>query len=473
MFLTEKDHLLSSTSYIKSGSTCNVSLGSEAPVDGNHLLSPTSYAASIPSHGVLKTPASDNTLPDKKVRFAVTSPSKAFKGEDDGRDSDDSEKTIKPGVGGMKAAPETILSPVIWDKESEPKIWLKNGKPTLFQPNKDLDYYTNPLWSRQYPEILSNDPRVNPHATVYAERTTSTDDSQYSKTSATNSNTRFNMGAKLHMNTDCNTNVSVDASTPTPRAAFTRTARGTATLPILANTSADQPFVGRDFPEQTNNPTSFALTPRYRAQVKIDVGGRRFISTFEILEKSPWFRHLFSVDFRNWYHDGVFHIDNDGELFAHILRYLRTDLYPLFWDSRNGFDYAMYAMIKQQAHHYMLYDLEAWIMAQKFHDVVETQVVHQKVIVPHDQAWIHEQRLMGNHSCVISGVVDHASPGISIKRDAKPAATCYYQSDDDNNPGPKGKAKDIEALDVDIGGAVAVFTTEKMVKVDMDQLRRL
>ncbi|GJC80256.1 hypothetical protein ColLi_03094 [Colletotrichum liriopes] len=453
-----EDGLLSSASYNQPGPTCNISHACEADVEGNRLPSSTSYATSGPLHGMVKTPVSDKTLPDKKVRFAVASSSKAVKGEDDGRDSDDSDKTIKPGIGGMKAAPETILSPVIWGKESEPKIWLKDGKPTLFQPKKDPSYYTNPLWSRQYPEILSNDPRVNPHATAYSERTTSTDGRQYNKTPAANSNnTNCNIGANLHMNTDCNTNMSVDAGTPTL---------------VLHSREPLETFVGRDFPEQANTPAGLALTPRYRAQVKIEVGGRRFISTFEILEKSPWFRQLFSVDFRNWYHDGVFHIDNDGDLFAHILRYLRTDLYPLFWDTHNGFDYAMYAMVKQQAHHYMLYDLEAWIMAQKFHDVVETQVVHQKVVIPHDQAWIHEQRLVGNHSYVVSGVVDHASPRISLKHDEQAAATCYYQSDYGNNPGSKGKAKDIKALDVNIGGAVAVFTTEKTVKVDMDQLRR-
>ncbi|GKT48080.1 uncharacterized protein ColSpa_08261 [Colletotrichum spaethianum] len=460
--------LLSSTSYIESDPTRSISHAEEMPVEGNRLLSSTSYTDFAPLHGVLKAPNSDKTLADKKVRFAVASSSKTFKDEDNDKDSDDSDSTIKLGVGGTKAALESILSPVLWDKGSEPKIWLKDGKPTLFQPKKEPDYYTNPLWSRQYPEILSNNPPVSPQTSDCAKSTTSTDGSRHSKTPTASSDTNFNMGTNLHMNTGSYTDMSFDTGTPAPQTAFTRISGGTNTLPTPTN----QTFVGRGFPEQRNTPTSFALTPRYRAQVKLEVGGRRFVSTFEVLAKSPWFRHLFSVDFRNWYHDGVFHIDNDGDLFAHVLRYLRTDLYPLFWDSNNGFDYAMYAMIRQQAHHYMLYDLETWILAQKFHDVVETQVVHQKVIVPHDQAWNHEHRLMGNHSYVISGVADHVNPETNLQRNAQNAAAGYCQSDNGENSGSKGKARDVAALDLESGGAVALFITEKMVKVDMDQLRR-
>ncbi|EFQ35269.1 uncharacterized protein GLRG_10413 [Colletotrichum graminicola M1.001] len=442
--LTEKISPLPSTPRVESDLISKIPQTDIAPAEGNHSPSSTSLVTSTPLHGVLKVTASDTIPSDKKVRFAVAPFSKAAKAEDSSGDSNDANQTFKQDIDDVKVAPESILSPVIWDKGFEPKIWLKDGKPTLFKPKKEPDYYTNPLWSRQYPEIFSNELRVVPQAAGYAESATSTDGSQYHKTSASSSNANFQMGNTFPMNTESNADMSFDAGTSTRLATSTVTQGGSNTLP----TPASHTFFGQEFPEDTNAPPDFAQTPRYRSQVKIEVGGRRFVTTFEVLEKSPWFRNLFSIDFRNWYHDGVFHIDNDGDLFAHILRYLRTGLYPLFWDSRNGFDYPMYAMIKQQAHHYMLHDLEVWIVAQKFHDVVETQVIHQKVLIPHNQEWIHEQRLIGNHSYVISGVADHANPSSHLENG-------------------------IDTLSADIGSAVVLFTAEKIVKVDMDQLRRV
>ncbi|KAK1600741.1 uncharacterized protein LY79DRAFT_534560 [Colletotrichum navitas] len=441
--LTEKSSPLSSTPRIESELIFKTPQTDIVPAEGNHSPSSTSLVASTPLHGVPKVTTSDTIPSDKKVRFVIAPFSKAARAESSG-DSNDANQTFEPDVDDAKVAPESILSPVIWNKRSEPKIWLKDGKPTLFKPKREPDYYTNPLWSHQYPEIFSNEGRVDSQAAAYAESTTSTDGSQYHKTSASSSNVNFHMGNTFPTNTESNTDMSFDASTSTRLATSTVTPGGSNTLP----TPASHTFVGQEFPEGTNTSPDFALTPRYRSQVKIEVGGRRFVTTFEVLEKSPWFKSLFSIDFRNWYRDGVFHIDNDGDLFVHILRYLRTDLYPLFWDSRNGFDYPMYAMIKQQAHHYMLHDLEVWIVAQKFHDVVETQVIHQKVLIPHNQEWIHEQRLMGNHSYVISGVADHANPSSHL-------------------------ANGIDALSAGIGSAVVLFTTERIVKVDMDQLRRV
>ncbi|KAK6227306.1 hypothetical protein QIS74_00861 [Colletotrichum tabaci] len=442
--VTEEDPILSSTSYTEPGSVVEMPCGDEASSEGNQPLNSTSNPPSTLLHDALRTPASEKTLAEKKVRFAIASSSKYENHGSENADSDGSDRTVKPNVAGMTGAHESFLSPVIWNKESEPKIWIKDGKPTLFQPKKEPGYYTNPLWSRQYPEVLSNDQGVHPHVINYAESTTSTDGSQYSETPATNSNAKFNRNGNLHMNNDTTASMKFGASTQNTGAAFTGTPGDQNASPIPPS----QTFFGRNVPERSNLPTDFALTPRYKSQVKLEVGGRRFVTSFEILEKSPWFRQLFSIDFRNWYCDGVFHIENDGDLFAHILRYLRTDLYPLFWDARNGFDYAMYSMIMQQAHHYMLYDLEAWIAARKFHEVVETQVIHQKLMIPHDQAWIHEQRLMGNHSYMISGVVDE-------------------------NPGHKGKGENVEGFKIDIGGAAALFTTEKMINVDMDKLRRV
>ncbi|OHE98966.1 hypothetical protein CORC01_05656 [Colletotrichum orchidophilum] len=459
----KSDYSLSSLT--KPGPTVKIMDTDEETAKKLNPLAFNPAGVSTPLLSALKTPASDKSPGEKKVRFATAPSIKSDGSDNESGGSDDSNKTIKPGLGGMKAAQNSLLSPVIWDKGSEPKIWINNGKPTLFQPQKEPGYYTNPLWSRQYPEILSDDPRVNPYAASYAESSTSTDGSQYSDTPAARAVTEFEVGNKLHVNGDSSTNVSFGTGTTPARTPFTRTTRITMPSPPSTN----QNFVGREFPDMPPTPAGLDMPPYYRSQIKLEIGGRRFISSMEVLERSPWFKYIFSINFRDWYRDGVFHFDNDGDLFAHILRFLRTGMYPLFWDARNGFDYAMYAMIQQQAHFYMLYDLEAWIAQQKYHDVVETQVIHQKVIIPNDQDWIHEQRLMGLHLSVISGVVVDANAVPDHQAESQaPAADLF---DSESGESSKGKAKNVAVQQVDLGGAVALFTTEKIVKVHVDQLR--
>ncbi|KAK1724005.1 uncharacterized protein BDZ83DRAFT_624373 [Colletotrichum acutatum] len=420
-----------------------------------------------PLLSALKTYVSDKSPGEKKVRFAAASSIKSGDSDIESGVSDDSDKTIKPGIGGMKAAPNSILSPTVWDKSAEPKIWVKNGKPTLFQPQKDPGYYTNPLWSRQYPEILSDDPRVNPYAASIAGSTTSTGGSQYSDTPTARAVTDFEVGNKLHSNGEPSTNVNFGTDAAPARTPFTRTTRGTMPSPPGANRN----FVGRDFPEIPSVPAGFGMPPLYRGQIKLEIGGRRFVSSMDVLERSPWFKFIFSINFRDWYRDGVFHFDNDGDLFAHILRFLRTGMYPLFWDARNGFDYAMYATIQQQARYYMLYDLEAWIAQQKYHDVVETQVIHQKFIISNSQGWIHEQSLTGLDTSEISGVAEHPNVAFGGQSESEaPVADMFFS---ENGVNSKGKAKAIAPQQDGPEGAVALFTTEKVVKVHMDQLRPL
>ncbi|KXH65860.1 hypothetical protein CSAL01_02909 [Colletotrichum salicis] len=453
------ENACSLSSYTEPGPAIKITDSDEEIATKLKAMAFTPAAVSTPATpllSALKTYVPDKSPGEKKVRFATASSTKSDESDNEGGGSDDSDKTIKPGVGGMKAAPDAILSPTIWDKSAEPKIWVKNGKPTLFQPQKGPGYYTNPLWSRQYPEILSDDPRVNPYAASIAGSTKSTDGSQYSDYPAARVVTDFDVGNKLHVNGESSTNVNFGTGAAPARTPFTRTTRGTMPSPH----GAKQDLVGHDFPDRPSVPAGFGMPPLYRGQIKLEIGGRRFVSSMDVLERSPWFKYIFSINFRDWYRDGVFHFDNDGDLFAHILRFLRTGMHPLFWDARNGFDYAMYAMIQEQARYYMLYDLEAWIAQQKYHDVVETQVIHQKFIIPNAQGWIHEQSLVGLHTSEISGVVGHRN----VAPEAPIADVLYSQN------GESSKGKDIAVQQNGPGGAVALFTTEKVVRVHMDQL---
>lgn len=320
-------------------------------------LPSSSYASPSPSHGVLKTSGEDKKATDKKVHFSEDDD------DDDGYISDDSDKTVIAGENGLVAADNSSLSPDIWNEESKPKIYLKDGKPTLFQPTAEPDYYTNPLWSRQYPEILSDDPNVNPYAKDYADSLISQDGSESSFTDETSANTAYNTGPRVHL-----------------------------------------PYPGRGHQDIPPDPPGFVYPPPYKNKIVIMVGGRQFVSSANVLGRSPWFAHLFSLPISQWFRDGAFHIDNDPDLFSHIIRYLRTGQYPFFWCERNGFDHAMYAMILQQARFYLLPQLEAWIMKKKYMDVVQSGVKHRKLTMLESEDWVHTVKLKRGDAFEIVGV---------------------------------------------------------------------
>ncbi|KAJ3293469.1 hypothetical protein HK104_004440 [Borealophlyctis nickersoniae] len=94
--------------------------------------------------------------------------------------------------------------------------------------------------------------------------------------------------------------------------------------------------------------------------VKLNVGGQRFLTTRETLtSQSAYFTALLGKDFKTptMVDDHIF-IDRDGELFAHILQYLRGGTYPILYDGVTGFDYPTYAKIKHEA---MFYGIDALV----------------------------------------------------------------------------------------------------------------
>ncbi|KAF6841474.1 hypothetical protein CPLU01_00605 [Colletotrichum plurivorum] len=405
----------------------------QKPEDEISILPSTSFYTPASSHGVLKAQGGEEKKPnDKKVRFVAAPAAEA----DEDCDSDDSDTTLKAGVGGMKAVASSSLSPAIWGKGSEPKIYMKDGKPTLFQPTKEPGYYTCPLWSRQYPEILSNDPGNSAYVAEAA------------SSSASQGNARSTAGPSN------NTGIGRDANTQIPGGnRFTKTIRSTIN---------SQPTIGPNTLILPPTPPGFTYPPRFRNRVVLEVGGRRYTSSIDVLSRSPYFQHMFAIPFLEWYRDGVLHIDNDPDLFAHILRYLRTGSYPLFWNARTGFDYPLYAMVMQQAQYYLLPQLEAWIADGKYVDVVEQKVLHRKIDVAADEDWYVKRTLEVGESFEISGVASRISSGmasVSIGGEA--------------SQGGLGKRGDDVGSDGDTleQDSVQVFTTSKKLKVNMGLLR--
>lgn len=109
--------------------------------------------------------------------------------------------------------------------------------------------------------------------------------------------------------------------------------------------------------------------PRLGAQSKVymQVGERRFTTTFHTLtEQSAYFRALFSSKREDMPAELRFFIDLDGDVFVHVLRYLRSGVFPVFYDKSKGHDYSLYAMLLGQARYLQIPQLEQWLTEKTY-----------------------------------------------------------------------------------------------------------
>jgi hypothetical protein len=60
----------------------------------------------------------------------------------------------------------------------------------------------------------------------------------------------------------------------------------------------------------------------------------------------------------------------DMDILGHILGYLNSDTFPLFWSKADGFDFDLYQRVAHYAERFQLPELRDWILDQKYLDVV-------------------------------------------------------------------------------------------------------
>lgn len=99
------------------------------------------------------------------------------------------------------------------------------------------------------------------------------------------------------------------------------------------------------------------------------VGEKQFHTSKYTLSRSNYFNTLWTV------HPSTqteFFVDADPDLFADILRYLRTSVYPLYHDATHGFDVPRYYALQSQAKLLQLDELSAWIANKEYLNAVWT-----------------------------------------------------------------------------------------------------
>ncbi|KAI2628637.1 BTB/POZ protein [Hypoxylon sp. NC1633] len=118
-------------------------------------------------------------------------------------------------------------------------------------------------------------------------------------------------------------------------------------------------------------------------RVTLQVGERRFTTLHDTLtSESTYFGARLSGRWNDVDQDGVYFIDADPEIFEHILRYLRSGNFPVFFDaSTQTFDHAKYLSLLCEARYFGIPKLEEWVEKERYLDVVQ---IKKSTVTVHD-----------------------------------------------------------------------------------------
>ncbi|KAK3180330.1 hypothetical protein K4F52_008301 [Lecanicillium sp. MT-2017a] len=132
-----------------------------------------------------------------------------------------------------------------------------------------------------------------------------------------------------------------------------------------------QPTSTEDAPPPFNSlplpaPPSPAPSAITSSRVTIRVGEREFFTTRPTLSESRLFSDLFAAQPTRT----EFFIDDEPDLFAQVLRFMRTRRYPLFYSRGEGHDQVKYRELLAAARFYRVDALETWLAAKRYHGAV-------------------------------------------------------------------------------------------------------
>ena len=134
----------------------------------------------------------------------------------------------------------------------------------------------------------------------------------------------------------------------------------------------------------TTSPVGGCLAEAPESRVVLQVGEQRFHTTRSTLVSgSTYFRSLFSGDFANpRSEDGSYFVDADPEAFPIILRYLRHNILPTFFDKNQRFDQNLCLIVQAEALFFGVGGLIHWIRDKGYlksfstvHEVEERHVL--------------------------------------------------------------------------------------------------
>ena len=119
-------------------------------------------------------------------------------------------------------------------------------------------------------------------------------------------------------------------------------------------------------PKSNNTPAdTFRMAQETAAsdRVTLLVGERTFNTSLTTIAPSAVLTRLTTLHSPS---EGPYFIDADPDLFAHVLRYLRTGIFPVFYSAGGGHDEPMYHALLSQAKFYDIPKLEDWLISKSY-----------------------------------------------------------------------------------------------------------
>jgi hypothetical protein len=93
------------------------------------------------------------------------------------------------------------------------------------------------------------------------------------------------------------------------------------------------------------------------------------------LGRSAYFDNLLSGNWADGKEDGSYFIDTDARIFDHVLRYLRTGVLPVFYDTITGHDFPLYQALLEESTYFAIDRLQKWLCERKYLDAVKTHYI--------------------------------------------------------------------------------------------------
>ncbi|KAG9250636.1 uncharacterized protein F5Z01DRAFT_609729, partial [Emericellopsis atlantica] len=108
--------------------------------------------------------------------------------------------------------------------------------------------------------------------------------------------------------------------------------------------------------------------------VTINTSQRTFVTDFEGWQgRSLYFDRLFSGKWDDKKEDGSYFIETDANIFEHVLRYLRTGVLPVFYDSTAGHNFPLYQALLEESKYFAIDRLEKWLRERKYLEAVKIE----------------------------------------------------------------------------------------------------
>ncbi|KAM3430367.1 hypothetical protein NHJ13734_007782 [Beauveria thailandica] len=116
-------------------------------------------------------------------------------------------------------------------------------------------------------------------------------------------------------------------------------------------------------------------TPMLDSGVVLRVGENLFFTTRATVAESQLLMTLLSTEATQI---GEYFLDADPDAFSHVLRFLRTRRFPLFYNHASGYDTAKYLELLVAAQYYRIPTLEMWLAEKRYLGIVNIKSDYRK-----------------------------------------------------------------------------------------------